>query len=111
MDASDFVFPKPWRDLRGHAVEDARERTRLETELIREVAEGHTLAGRSVRALGACSACDDVLFAVDDELFATVHLSFTSDAPDTPPWPATEMHGSWEEAAAHVIAHEPRWDE
>lgn len=111
MDASEFVFPEPWRDLRGHAEEDARERTRLETELVREVAEGHALAGRSWQAVAACGACDDVLFAGDGGRFATVHLSFTNQAPDNPPWPATDLHDSWDDAAAHVLAHEPGWDD
>lgn len=110
MQDSDFVFPRPWDDLRGQAEEDEQRRSRLEAELLREVADGHALAGESVCAVAACSACDDVLFALDDRRYATVHLSFPSSGPDRRSFPATEVHDSWSDAVAHVIAHEPGWD-
>ena len=110
MDASEFVFPLPWTDLRDQTEEAARDRARLESELARKAAEDHALTGEAVRAVAACSACDEVLFGLDDGRFASVHLSSVNDAPDSAPWPATQLHDSWEEAAAHVVAHEPGWD-
>jgi hypothetical protein len=75
----------------------------LEAELRREVAPGHALYGRGVRALARRTDCDEVLFAlVGSDECAVVHLTWTGKAeraplpftatfPSVPTWASTAM--------------------
>lgn len=101
----EYVFPELWRDLRGYDAEDETKRSALESELRREVAEGHALAGAATRAVARCAHCDDVLFAISDGRFAAVHLSYPKESPDRPPWPHTELFECWRDATAYVERH------
>jgi hypothetical protein len=101
----DFVFPEVWRDLRGADAVDEAKRVALEAELIRELADGHVLAGVLATAMAKCRHCDDSLFALPAGRFAKVHLSYPKDAPDRPPWPRAEVFDDWSAAEAAVEEH------
>ena len=106
---SEFVFPEPWLDLRGHAGEDAQQRNDLAEQLRIELAPGHQLHGQRHSTIARCTACDQVLFDLGGGRFATVHLTWTGSPPDRPPWPASTIYGSWRHAAQAVLDHEPGW--
>lgn len=81
-----ITWREPWSPVATEA-----HRTKLEAELQKEVAAGHVLHGRGVRALAVRADQDDVLFVVSDpEQLAVVHLSYSSGA-DHPPWPTTTL--------------------
>lgn len=88
----------PFRDFGWTATSDDA----LARELTREVARGHCLFGVPVRAVAQCG--DDVLFQLlespdADPAYAEVHLTFTSQSPDEPPWPTTQLYdnlGQWQ---------------
>lgn len=101
----DYVFPEPWRDLRGRDVEDASKRSKLEAELLREVADEHALARVKPTAVARCVHCDDALFALGDGRFAAVHLSYPKEAPDRPPWPRTKLFDTWAGLATYAEEH------
>jgi hypothetical protein len=81
--------PRPWLRL---APERAAQ---LAREAIAEIGPGHELHGHALVAVAACGSCDDVLFRVDDESWAIVHLTWTAKKPDTPPWPHAERFGGY----------------
>lgn len=70
----------------------------MEEELQREISAGHPLFGLRVRTLARRRANDDVLFAVEDGTgrVAVVHLTWTHNPPDPPPFPRTVMFPSLE---------------
>jgi hypothetical protein len=70
--------------------------TGMERELCRELSAGHPLFGLPVRAVGRRQDCDDVLFVLDDGRVAVVHLTWTHNPPEQPPWPGTTMYPSFE---------------
>jgi hypothetical protein len=73
----------PWERL------DPEVRVTFEQELRQELAAGHELYERAVRAVARRKDRDDVLFAVaHPEQLAVVHLTFTG-SPEHPPWPST----------------------
>jgi hypothetical protein len=76
-----------------------RRRGHLEQELRREVAAGHPLHGRPLKAVGKCIRCDELLFDIGNGEFAHVHLSYPKGGPDRPPWPRTRMLASQSKAA------------
>jgi hypothetical protein len=100
---SDFVFPEPWWDLRGHADDEDKMRQLLQAELGREVSPHHPLDGETVTALARCTHCDDAVFQVQDGRFACVHLVWSPK--QAPPWPKTVLFDSWLGAAEYVERH------
>jgi hypothetical protein len=83
-----------------------RRRGHLEQELRREVAVGHPLHGRPLKAVGKCIRCDDWLFDTGNGEFAHVHLSYPTGGPDQPPWPRTRILASRSEAARSIEEHD-----
>ena len=81
-------FLVPWQ-----SIDDPAQVERLERELVRELAVGHPLFGLTFRALAGRQDCDDVLFGILDSTsrVAVVHLTWISNPPDRPPWPAAEI--------------------
>ena len=74
----------------------------FEDELFREIGPGHALHAIRVEAIALHCGCDDVLFRLLDgsERVAVVHLTWTRNPPEKPPWPATEIYPdleSWAE--------------
>ena len=106
MAIDDFVFPGGWDDLRGRTVDDEEERLRLEEELGREVGPGHVLHGVKAEAVAACRHCDDVLFALSDDRYAVVHLTYPAPGPERPPSPDTALYSGWEPVVAYLADHQ-----
>lgn len=90
----DYVFPHAWIDLRGTDAEDRAQRDHLQAELGRELHAGHSLAGRVRHVVARSDARDDVVVLLDRDEAAIVHLTYTSNPPERPPWPATEIVAS-----------------
>lgn len=99
-----------WRDLQQIRWLDpwvpltAPEGVALERELAREVSVGHGLWGRRCVAVASCPGDDDVLFLVDDETLALVHLTWHEET--STEWPWTVFFADPEEFARHMAAHE-----
>jgi hypothetical protein len=89
---TEFAFPSPWRDLRGHAADDRALAISLTVELQREVVAGHLLHERACQVVALAYPADDVVVVVDDVLVAIVHLTHAKT--ERPPWPATEIFES-----------------
>jgi hypothetical protein len=85
---SGAALPEPWTEP------DTQRAQALERELQREISPGHPLAGCQPRAIAACTGCDNVLFALDNDTWALVHLTWTGTV-ETPPWPRTTQIGSF----------------
>lgn len=73
---------EPWRPV------DAKLRETAERELGRELVRGHPLHGRECRCVAAGDV-DDVLFIVDGEALAIVHLTWSRER--DPRWPSTRL--------------------
>ena len=82
-------LPRPWLRLSPERA------AQLVREAVAEIGPGHELHGQALVAVAACRSCDDVLFRVDDESWAIVHLTWTARKPATPPWPHTERLGGY----------------
>jgi hypothetical protein len=67
----------------------------LETQLNREVSDGHPLSGRKAISVGRRHDCDDVLFFLPDHSFplAVVHLTWAGRQP-IPELPHTILFSS-----------------
>ena len=74
---------EPWEAV------DAAQRESAERELIRELAPGHRLYGCEHRCVAARGDCDDVLFIVDGEALAIVHLTWSRER--DPRWPSARL--------------------
>jgi hypothetical protein len=89
----------------------------MELELIRELADEHPLYGLSVRTLARRGDCDDVLFAIEDGTgrVAAVHLTWTQNPPEQPPWPGTTLFPSLDDwviggmLSDHDLWEQDRW--
>jgi hypothetical protein len=53
-----------------------------------EIGSAHELAGHELAAVVKCAGCDEVIFNVDDDTFAQVHLIWAQH-PEPEPWPRT----------------------
>lgn len=65
-----------------------------------EVAPGHPLHGRVWTVIAKYHPQDEVVVR-NGEVVALVHLTFTQDPPERPPWPSTEFFPSVEEFEAY----------
>lgn len=90
-------LPEPWFVLPSGLRAD------LETELRKEVAEGHLLWEQVVIAVAKCGHCDRAVFSVEGRYvqWALVHLTW-SGGQEKPPWPRASLHGT---LAAAVVEH------
>jgi hypothetical protein len=79
---------EPWESIDKEQTAAA-----FELRLRLEVAPGHALHGIPGVALAVRCDCDDVLFALLDgtHRVAVVHLTWTRNPPDTPPWPGSSL--------------------
>ena len=80
-------LPEPWLVLSDDL------RPSFETELAKEVTEGHPLSTELVTPVAKCGHCDSVVFSVERQPleWALVHLTW-SGRPESPPWPTTSLH-------------------
>ncbi|MCU1464801.1 MAG: hypothetical protein JWM72_729 [Actinomycetia bacterium] len=70
-----------------------------------EVGPAHELFGNGFRALAACAGCDRVVFMLDDESRAMVHLTWTGHV-ESPPWPETVRMGGFIATEIAMDQHE-----
>jgi hypothetical protein len=70
-----------------------------------EVGPAHELFGHGFRALAACAGCDRVVFMLDDESRAMVHLTWTGHV-ESPPWPETVRMGGFIATEIAMDQHE-----
>lgn len=59
---------------------------RLESELRREVSDRHSLSNRQAVAIARRSDTDDVLFLLDEDQVAEVHLTWSKENSAEFPW-------------------------
>jgi hypothetical protein len=85
---------EPWYSV----ADDPAHVAGTQSELGRELSAGHPLYGLAVRTLAQRQDCDDVLFAVEDGTgrVAVVHLTWTHNPPEQPPWPHTSLYPNFE---------------
>jgi hypothetical protein len=86
---------EPW-----YLLADEGQRSLLEKELKTELAEGHPLAGLSVKVVARRDDRDDVLVTLDEGengRIAEVHLTWSGKREADPRWPRTVMFKSMEE--------------
>ena len=61
----------------------------MNAELQKEVPPQHILHGRSAEAIGHRIDCDDVLFVLEDNTLAVVHLTWSGKQDQNPQFPWT----------------------
>ena len=83
------------------SIEDRSAAFGLETELRKEVADGHRLWPIVGWAVARRRDRDEVLFRLSDGRWAIVHLTWANH-PESPPWPATTVYGSLAEAKDRI---------
>ena len=76
----------------------------LVAEAVREIGPSHPLFGRGLTTVALCRGCDHVLFRLDDESWAIVHLTWTS-AREPAPWPNSTQCDSCMAVEMEVDAH------
>jgi hypothetical protein len=94
-----MILPEPW------FTPTPEQRTTLEREARVEIGPGHELYGREFSALARCSGCDSILFRLDDETWAIVHLTWKGEQ-EMPPWPSTTRLGDFVAVDLVVSQHE-----
>jgi hypothetical protein len=88
---NELKFVSPWTE--PHSPDS------LALELEREVATGHVLYEKLVKALAVARGRSDVLFEIEDAekmVYAVVHLTWTQKQ-EPPPWPTTTIFNSLEQ--------------
>ena len=91
----------------GWSYPDHDTATNLHDELLRELPQGHVLAGRPVETFAwRAGATDDVLFRHTDEpdRFTVIHLSWLGRTEIAAEYPAVEFDGTF----AEFLAEEKR---
>jgi hypothetical protein len=82
----------------------AKEASRLDAQLAKELPSGHALVGIPVHAVAERQDCDDVLFQLLDGSgrMVVVHLTYSVNV--SPAWPTTEFFqnfSAWVEERMH----------
>ena len=95
----DDDLPEPW--FRP----DVKQARAVEAEATLEVGPGHELCGRTFRAIACCSGCDRVVFLLDDETRAIVHLTWAGRQ-EAAPWPNAERLGGFQATEMAMDLHE-----
>lgn len=95
-----FTFSAPW-----HLCDDVR----FETELARELCDGHVLYGVHAKIVARRQDLDDFLFELPDGRFANVHLTWAHES--HPTWPSTEIYESVEHMRSEIQQHIDEWNE
>ena len=99
MTSANVAFVEPWEPLSPDRANE------FSSELNRELTTEHPLYGLSMTPLAHSTAADDVLFAMDNEEVALVHLTW-SGRPETPPWPRHRRYPTMELWAQQVMEPE-----
>ena len=86
-------LPEPWywtdQDLGGQ----------LQTEL----SDDHQLKNKIVKTIARRQDRDDVLFELDDNKFAVVHLTWQRTAHSDTRWPTTKFFNDWQDVYNNCI--------
>jgi hypothetical protein len=82
------AFSEPWFKP------DAKQAAALEREVALEVGPDHELHGHAFTTIAKCGGCDRVVFMLDDESRAMVHLTWSGKA-ERAPWPETVRMGGY----------------
>lgn len=69
----------------------------LASQLEKEINKNHILYGKTTKTLARRQDNDDVLFLIDNEKFAVVHLTWASQQHADNRWPTTELFDDWDE--------------
>jgi hypothetical protein len=69
----------------------------LTDQLEREIGKTHVLHGKTTKTLARRQDNDDVLFLVDNEKFAVVHLTWASQRQTDNRWPTTQLFDNWDD--------------
>lgn len=80
-------LPEPWY-WTEHGLTD---------QLEKEISITHVLYGKIIKTLARRQDNDDVLFLVDNEKFAVVHLTWTRQQHIDNRWPATQLFDNWDD--------------
>lgn len=95
-------LPPPWWIL------DSKPRLRqgLEVELKRETLPGHILDGKTAFAVAKCDGCDEVIFRIDNNNYARVHLMWSrGKSGEDPTYPFTTLLPTWRDVITNVGGH------
>ena len=63
----------------------------------------HVLYGKELRTLARRQDNDDVLFMVNGETFAVVHLTWVTSPPIDRQWPITDLYKTWDDVYMNRI--------
>lgn len=96
MPADQLEFLLPWQQSLSNA--DA-----FEQELYRELRADHPLFGQVVEAIAVRVDCDDVLFKLQDDTYAAVHLTWSGKTEKSANVPYTRLYDHWTEVYEKVI--------
>jgi len=64
----------------------------FESELYKEINKGHILFNLKAKAIAKKIDCDDVLFELENNEFALVHLTWTMKTEESSDWPKTTIY-------------------
>lgn len=100
--AKRFHWLRPWQGIGDRA-------KMIDTELTKELSEGHSLHGLSVWAIAKRSDCDDVLFAIEgEERLAVVHLTWSGKSESNKNFPLTDIYIGWQDWVDRCLLPEHR---
>jgi hypothetical protein len=103
--AESYEFREPLIDLRES--EDGSEA--LTAELLREIAPGHPLHGRSLQVIARALPNDHVIALVDEDV-VIVQLTWTSRKAERPPLPETTFIDSAADLDSYVESEYADWE-
>ena len=75
----------------------------LTDQLEREISKTHVLHGRTTKTLARRQDNDDVLFLVDNEKFAVVHLTWTVSRHTDNRWPTAQIFDNWDDLHRRLV--------
>ena len=67
----------------------------LTSQLEKEMSKDHVLYGREVSTLARRQDNDDVLFLIDNKVFAVVHLTWNNNPHSDGHWPKVKLYDTW----------------
>ena len=90
---NEISWVDPWHPVTGASS------FMLTLELRFEMCRKHPLSKKKVKAIARCGVCDDVLYAVEDDLkpFAVVHLTWTGQRETNTEFPWIVFYSSIDE--------------
>ena len=90
---------EPW-----HAITEDSRGEGFVSELYKEVIKGHPLYGKQVELIARRYDCDEILVkVVNEEIWASVHLTWSIKPEQTPTVPYTVVFESWEAVYKRLI--------